>query len=59
MEQKEQAVVQLIRQIIKKDKHLKSLGPTKRPIILNKLRQTGYALTMLDLTKIINTHFKN
>ncbi len=55
----EQAVVLAVKEIVKKYKNLRSLGPTKRPIILNKLKQRGYKVSSLDLTKIINTHFKN
>lgn len=56
----EKFIVEVIKEIIKKDKNLKSLGPTKRPIILNKLKRSGYVnLNMLELTRIINTYFKN
>ncbi len=55
----ERIIALAVKEIIKKDKRLRSLSPPKRPIILNKLKQRGFNIGLLGLTRIINTHFKN
>ena len=54
MEKRLDCLTVALRQIQKKHKHLRSLGPTKRPEILKILIRQGIQTNMLELTQAIN-----